>query len=59
MIIHVYDNEQVMVDIATFNRMNPEYREFGTSGHDSAMQQQVNQIQQQMQVEKMKSSYDC
>lgn len=35
---------RVMVDIHTFNRMNPSYTEFGSSAHDTATQQQVNQL---------------
>jgi hypothetical protein len=33
-----------MVDISTFNRMNPEYTEFGSSAHDTATQQQLQQL---------------
>lgn len=35
---------RVMVDIHTFNRMNPSYTEFGSSAHDNATQQQLQML---------------
>jgi hypothetical protein len=39
-----------MVDISTFNRMNPEYTEFGSSAHDTSTQQQLQQLMAAQQV---------
>jgi hypothetical protein len=41
---------RVMVDISTFNRMNPEYTEFGSSAHDTSTQQQLQQLMAAQQV---------
>lgn len=39
---------RVMVDVATFNRMNPSYKEFGVSAHMDATQQQNLNIRNQL-----------
>lgn len=46
--IYMKADGRVMVDIATFNRINPSYTEFGLSAHQNAYQQQQLNIQQQL-----------